>query len=406
MVTVEEALSAILARAKPLERESVPLALALGRVLADEVAADIDLPPFDNSAVDGYAVRAEETARATPASPVRLSPLTDLPAGADPRERIVSGTAARIMTGAPIPPGADAIVMVEDTLIGPDGRVAIHAAAQVGQHLRRAGEDVRRGSRVLEAGTLVRAAEVAMLAAVGRAQVTVVRTPRVAVISTGDEVLEVEQCVILPPGKIRNSNRPALAALVREAGAVLQSEQHLPDDLDAITEALRTCADPVTGADVIVTAGGVSMGDRDYVKPALERLGELALWKVAMKPGKPLAFGVIGETLFFGLPGNPVSAFVTFELFVRPTLWKLAGRIDLERLTVRGIVTDAVHHLPGRREYVRANTLLREGRFEARPTGAQGSGILSSLIGANSLIVIPSEAEDLGAGEPVTILLL
>lgn len=406
MLTVEEALQSILARVRPLSAEVALLPEALGRVLAEEVEADIDLPPFDNSGVDGYAVRAADTVGATASAPIRLRAPVYLPAGARPEEPIEAGTAARIMTGAPIPSGADAVVMVEDTRVEANGYVAILEAARSMQHFRRAGEDVRRGTRVLEAGTLIKAAEIAMLAAVGRTRVRVARTPRVAVISTGDEVVEIEEGVIPPLGKIRNSNRHALIALVREVGATLHSAQHLPDDLDAIVDALRVCADPQTGADVIVTAGGVSMGDRDFVKPALERLGELALWKVAMKPGKPLAFGSIGDTLFFGLPGNPVSAFVTFELFVRPTLWKLAGRTDLERPMVQGTATGAVPHTPGRREYVRAHTTFRAGRFEARPTGAQGSGILSSLIGANSLLVLPEDAPGLSAGDPIAILLL
>jgi len=212
---------------------------------------------------------------------------------------------------------------------------------------------------------------------------------------------------IPPPGHIRNSNRYMLAALVQEAGGALHSLTHVRDDLGAVEAAFRTLSAPGTGADVILTAGGVSVGDRDFVKPALEKLGRLDLWRVAMKPGKPLAFGSIGNTLFFGLPGNPVSAMVTFELFVRPALWKMAGRTVLERPRVQATLTHPVPHLPGRREYVRAVTRCEQGRFVTTPTGAlQGSGALSSLTQANSLLIVPTDAEMLPALSVVEVLLL
>lgn len=405
MRTVEEALEAILGSVRRLPVERVPLLESLGRVLAENIAADIDVPPFDNSAVDGYAVRAVDVASASPETPVRLRVLVDVPAGGISEEAILAGTAARIMTGAPVPPDADAIVMVEDTRSAGEA-VEIRQAAAPGDHLRRAGEDVPRGSVVLTAGACIHAAEIAMLATVGRATVPTVRPARVAVVSTGDEVVEIVEGVAPRPGKIRNSNRYALAALVREAGAVVHAQVHIPDDLAATETALRECA--LSGADVIVTAGGVSVGDRDFVKPALEKLGRLDLWRVAMKPGKPLAFGSIGETLFFGLPGNPVSALVTFELFVRPALRKMAGRADsdLARRSVTAIAAQAVSHLPGRREYVRAVTILQDNQYHARPTGAQGSGILRSMLGANSLLVVPEDSPGIVAGEHVTVLLL
>jgi molybdopterin molybdotransferase len=408
MLTVEEALEKILAGIGPLPMERVALPLALGRTLAEDIAADIDLPPYDNSAVDGYAVRAQDTSGATADHPVVLRTLTDIHAGEIARETVARGMAARIMTGAPVPAGADAVVMVEDTTQNSDGTVAILEAAQPEQHVRRAGRDVRRGTQVLKAGIPIRAAEIGLLATVGRAQVPVYRAPRVAVVSTGDEVVEIMEGVAPPPGKIRNSNRYTLAALVREVGATLQSEQHLPDALEETVAALRLCADPLHGADVIVTAGGVSVGDRDYVKPALEELGTLELWRVAMKPGKPLAYGRIGRTLFFGLPGNPVSALVTFELFVRPALWKLAGLAAdrLARPQVQAIVTEPIPHTPGRREYVRAITTMQEGCYLTCPTGGQGSGNLHTLALANSLLVVPQDAPGLDAGDTATVLLL
>jgi molybdopterin molybdotransferase len=408
MLTVEEAQARILAEIEPLGIERVPLAEALGRTLAADITADIDLPPYDNSAVDGYAVRAIDTVGATPDQPVILTTLADIPAGEPAREVVTAGRAARIMTGAQVPSGADAVVMVEDTRREPDGVVAILEAARPEQHVRRAGEDVRQGVTVLSAGVPLRPAEIGLLATVGRALTPVYRRARVAVLSTGDEVVEVQEGILPPPGKIRNSNLPVLAALVREAGAELHSARHLPDDLEAIVNAFRACADPKTGADVIVTAGGVSMGDRDYVKPALERLGRLDMWRVSMKPGKPLVHGRIGRTRFFGLPGNPVSSLVTFEMFVRPTLWRLAG-VSPDRLArpqVRAEVLEPVNHTPGRREYVRAITVSEDGRFVTRPTGGQGSGNLHTLALANSLLIVPDASPGLQPGDRADVILL
>jgi len=395
----------------------LPLQEAHLRVLAEDVAADMDVPPFDNSAVDGYAVLAEDTTGATADSPITLRTLQDIPAGAMPTENITTGMAARIMTGAPVPDGATAIVMIEDTRQSVltvetqernsgGGTVAISEAARTGQHIRRAGGDVRRGEVVLFAGTYLRSAEIGMLATLGRTSVQCVRPPRVAIISTGDEVVAVEEGVVPPPGKIRNSNSIALAAMVREAGADLHSMHHIADDFEATIAVLRECANPESGADVIVAAGGVSVGDRDFVKPALEAIGTLDLWRVAMKPGKPLAFGRIDDTLFFGLPGNPVSAQVTFELFVRPALRKMMGRANLLRPLVMATLTESVSHETGRREYVRAVTVFENGGFVTAPTGAQDSNRQRSLTLANSLLIIPQEAADLPAGTVVDVLLL
>ena len=434
MWSVEQALERILAQVEPLPAERVSLLEALGRVLAEDVIADINVPPFTNSAVDGYAVQAKDTTSATLESPVLLQTLSEVMAGTLAEETITPRTAARIMTGAPVPAGADAIVMVEDIRLSEAGTVAILEAATPGQHLRYVGEDIQLGEVVLQAGTFLRPAEIGMLATMGRATVATIRPARVAVLSTGDEVVDIEEGVVPPPGKIRNSNRYALAALVQEVGATLHSLTHVPDEPEATEIALAACSglphpsskdsSPKVGgqggegsegdirsstpADVIVTAGGVSVGDRDFVKPALEKLGTLDLWKVAMKPGKPLAFGRIGETLFFGLPGNPVSAMVTFELFVRPALWKLAGRkeSDLARKEVQAVLQENVSHVPGRREYVRAITITQNGQFVTRPTGAQGSGILHSMVRANSLLILPEESLGLTAGTSVAVLLL
>jgi len=408
MLTVEEALNKILAGIEPLPTQTVPLREALGRTLAEDIAADIDLPPFDNSAVDGYAVRSQDIVGATEARPIALRTIADIHAGGLATERLSAGSAARIMTGAPLPTGADAVVMVEDTRQGPDQTVLITAESQREQHVRRAGEDVRRGGTVLRAGTRIRAAEVGLLATVGRTLVPVFRSATVAVVSTGDEVVEIVEGLAPRPGKIRNSNLYTLNALVREIGASVHSESHLPDDMAETITAFRAFSDPTHGADVIVTAGGVSVGDRDFIKPALEQLGTLELWRVAMKPGKPVAFGRIGRTLFFGLPGNPVSALVTFELFVRPALWRLSGIPlgQLARPEVLAMVTEPVSHTPGRREYVRAITTTNEGRFLTRPTGGQSSCNLHTLALANSLLIVPLDSPGLRMGNTATVLLL
>jgi molybdopterin molybdotransferase len=302
-----------------------------------------------------------------------------------------------------MPEGADAMIMVEDTRLLPDDNVLILESAKADQHLRFQGAEVRRGDVVLPAGTRIRPADLGVLATFGYAHPLVHRLPKVAVLSTGDEVVEIDAGT--PPfGKIRNSNRYALAGLVEEAGAVLHSLVHISDNLEATESAFRECV--ASGADVIVTAGGVSVGDRDFVKPALERLGRLEFWKIAMKPGKPLAFGNIGETLFFGLPGNPVSAMVTFELFVRPALWKMAGRRTLSRPQVLSILQDDVPHTPGRREYVRAFTTLEGGVWRSRTTGDQGSSRLRSMTGANALVMVPLESEGLKAGDQAETLLM
>ena len=407
MRTVEQALEAILGQVTLLPAEQVSLLHSGGRVLAETASADIDLPPFDNSAVDGYAVQAHDTLGASQSEPRRLRTLDTVPAGAPARQSVETGTAARVMTGGPLPPGADAMVMIEDTGSAEAGWVEIREEAQPEQHVRRRGEEMRRGDRALDIGTLLRPAEVGMLATLGYATVPVYRQARVAVVTTGDEVVDPVTGELPPPGHIRNSNRYMLAALVQEAGGVVHSMTHVHDDLEATEKAFRALAAPEAGVDIILTAGGVSVGDRDFVKPALERLGRLDLWRVAMKPGKPLAFGSIGDTLFFGLPGNPVSALVTFALFVRPALWKMTGRTVLDLLRVQATLTHSVSHVPGRREYVRAYTCTEQGQFCTTPTGrSQGSGMLSSLTAANSLLIVPTTAENLPAMSQVEVILL
>ncbi len=405
MLSVEEALAGILARAKRLPTEFVPLMEARGRVLAEEITAECDLPPFDNSAVDGYAVLSADTDSATLDSPVRLRVIGEVVAGELSEQPLLPKTAIRVMTGAPMPEGADAMVMVEDTRLEGGATVLILSPARRHDHIRFRGEEIRGGDTVLTAGTAIRSTQIGLLARAGCGRVPVYRRPRVAVISTGDELVGAEEPT--PPlGKIRDSNRYALGGMVQEAGAILHALIHIPDDLEATEEAFRQCAEG--GADVIVTAGGVSVGDRDFVKPVLEKLGRLEFWRIAMKPGKPLAFGQIGETLFFGLPGNPVSAMVTFELFARPALRKMMGypATALTRPATTVTLAESIPHTPPRREYARAIATLEAGGFVATTTGHQGSNRLSSMAEANALIVISENCEGLEAGEQAQALLL
>jgi molybdopterin molybdotransferase len=406
MLEVEDALALIRTRVSALEAERLYLSAAHRRVLAETVVSPMNVPPFDNSAVDGYAVRAADTQGANRNKPVVLQVAGEVMAGEMPTQTVTQGTCLRVMTGAVFPDGADAMIMVEDTQPRDHQSLEIFEAARVGQFVRKTGSDIQTGQTVLSVGTLLTAAELGMLASVGCSEVAVHRLPRVAVVTTGDEVLEAGTHAVLPAGKIWNSNREMLAALVAEAGGMLHSLLHLPDDRDATREAFQHLSSHDLGADVIVTAGGVSVGDRDFIKPVLEEMGELALWRVAMKPGKPLAFGRIGKTLFFGLPGNPVSALVTFALFVRPVLRTMAGKTDVDYPHVQAVLAAPVSHEPSRREYVRATTRLINGVWTADPTGAQGSHRLSSMMGANSLLVLPAGSGDAAAGEIVTCLLL
>ncbi len=406
MWEVEQAREYILSRALPLESERVFLSAERGRVLAEEIFAPINVPPFTNSAVDGYAIIASDVQGANPENPVILRVLGEVMAGEVPTIPVESGTAIRIMTGAPMPDGADAMIMVEDTELRDNDTIAIGAMARSGQYVRRVGGDVSVGQSVLGKGTVLNAAELGVLASTGVSQLSVYRKPTVAVITTGDEVIDVHSTKTLPPGKIWDSNRWTLSALVEEAGGIVHSLIHIPDDYNKTKNAFQQFADEKYGVDVIVTAGGVSVGDRDAVKPVLEELGELELWRVAMKPGKPLAFGRIGKSLFFGLPGNPVSAMVTFELFVRPVLQKMQGKPNWDRPVVQATLTESVAHEPGRREYVRAVTTLENGIWNAAPTGTQASNRLSSMVGANSLLVLPADTSDYAAGSVVDCLLL
>jgi molybdopterin molybdotransferase len=399
LLNPDAALELILSSVAKLETQRVALRECLGRVLAEDVSAVDDIPPFDNTAMDGYAVIAEDTRGASRETPVRLRVIADQPAGRADAGPVTRGTAVRIMTGAPIPDGADCVVIVEDTeCVG--GEVVVYREAPAAANIRRAGEDVKSGQVVVKQGTVVRPAEMGMLASVGVVEPAVYRKPRVALITTGDELVDASQ----KPGRgqIRNSNQYSLLGEALQAGCVVPILQRTRDDKDEIERVLRSAS---VSVDLVVVCGGVSVGDYDYVKGVLEQLGEMKFWKVAIKPGMPLAFGRIAGKPVFGLPGNPVSCMVCFEVFIRPALRKMAGEESNRREVVMGVLTDDVRHKPGRREFVRAVSVWEDDGYLARPIPKHGSGMLSSMVEANSYVVVGEDTGDVRRGEQVEIIL-
>jgi molybdopterin molybdotransferase len=404
MLSVEDALAQVLSAFRPLEPERVPILETLGRVLAEDVCADINIPPHDNSAMDGYAVIAADAVDAGPETPVRLRVTENLAAGYVAEQQVVPGTAIRIMTGAPVPGGADAVIRFERT--EQEGEwVDLYFAPPVGNNIRYAGEDVRAGDLILRKGTQIRPQEVGMLAALGCKEVNVIRRPRVAILATGDELVDVDEP--LGPGKIRNTNSYSNAAQVCKYGGVPImlgiAQDRMTDLTDKIQDGLAQ------GADLLLTSGGVSVGDFDVVKKVLSAEGEITFWRVRMKPGKPLAFGRIeaqvdGEKRtvpVLGMPGNPVSVMISFEIFARPAILTMLGITDLDKPTVEAVLVDEIPSKDERRHYVRV-CLERDGdAYRASLTGAQGSGILNSMVKANGLAVIPEDWTHAPAGSRV-----
>ncbi len=389
---------------KRLAPEKVDILSALGRVLAEEVRADRDIPPLDNSAMDGYGVRVADCAEACPERPVRLPVIAEIPAGAYRAEELPAKSAVRIMTGAPLPAGVEAVIRREEVEELGDS-VLIQGPVTAGNDIRRAGEDVRAGALVLADGTPVTPAVVGMLAAVGRPFVAVVRRPRVAVLATGDEICDFHEAPA--PGRIRNSNSYSMAALVTQAGALPQLFPVVRDRPEEIRRALLEAA---AGNDVVITSGGVSMGDYDFLQEVIGGLpdGEIVFWQVRMKPGKPLLYSRIAGKPVIGLPGNPVSTMVSFEQFVRPLLRKLSGYPEEELLLARfkARLEEDLPTAGGRRHYARGIAARGEdGRFTVRSTGAQGSGILNSMVVGNCLILQPPKSA-VKAGSEVEIELL
>lgn len=391
-LSVDEALERILARITTLDDEAIELMDALGAVLAEDVAADRDVPPFRNSAMDGYAVRGSDVASA----PARLVVVGDIAAGSMPTRPVGAGEAMRIMTGAPMPDGTDTVVRVEDT----DNRtdtVTITVATKVGTSVRAAGEDLKRGETILTRGTVLRPAELGVLATMGRKTARVTKRPRVAVLSTGDELVEVDDD--LGPGQIRDANRYSLSAAARASGAIPLPLGIVRDTADDLRRAFRAAA---AQADVIVTSGGVSVGDHDHVKPVVNELGSMDFWSIAIRPGRPLAFGAIDGKPIFGLPGNPVSSLLGFELFVRPAILRMAGRRLLHRPRVTATLDDTLDTPPGLRFFARG--VYDPTAHTVRTTGPQGSGILRSMALANCFIDIPDTVQHVDRGTQVTVI--
>lgn len=405
MIAVEEAQTRII---ESLEKhrpstELLSIRDALDRILAEPMVADLDSPPFDNSAMDGYAVQAESLAAATPDRPVRLEIVGTSAAG---HPIVAIGIAPfqcyRIMTGAPVPEDANAVVQSEWTTLD----AAVHNTVWVsrpvpkGLNIRRRGSDIRQGSTVLAPGTRITPAIIGILATLGKERVRVYQKPRVAIISTGDELVDPDQVPLA--GQIRNSNTFALEAAVRQAGGDPTVIPHAPDNLRSIIEKL----DQAAGADLILSSGGVSVGDFDFVKQALEAHGTQSFWRVNMKPGKPVTFGHYRNTAVFGLPGNPVSALVTFELFVRPFIRQWQGDPNWARVTISLPLLEDFNEVSDRRHYVRAQVRTEDGIVGITPNPDQGSSIQTSWLSATGLMIIPEHQGPLAKGTRVPVMLI
>jgi molybdopterin molybdotransferase len=394
---VSEAQQIIIDAVGTMGVESVALAQSLGRVLGEDVRANRDQPPYDVSAMDGYALRSADVGNV----PVTLAVSEDIKAGDMPSKTVQAGQCARIMTGAPVPQGADAVLRVEDTQALSDGRVQINCSVKIGNDIRYRGESMRDGAVVLTAGTEIVPGVVGMLAMVKAANIKVYRQPRVAILSTGDELEGLNDA--FDANKIPDANSYALMAQVQALGIQPVLLGIARDDPDELRRHLQTGLQ----YDALLVSGGTSVGVHDYVRPTLQALGvEMKFWRVSMKPGHPMAFGSTDKTFVFGLPGNPVSSMVCFEQFVLPALRRMMGCPRLHRRTVAARLTHDVKHKHSRTEFVRVTLRSEEGGYAATSTGAQGSGILPSMAKADGLMVVPASSQGLAAGEQVLVQLL
>ena len=412
MLSVEEALDRILSFFHILEPEDRPVLDALGQVLAEDVPAGFDIPPLDNSAMDGYAVQAGSIESASSASPVVLRVIGSVAAGEVPQHEVTPGTALRIMTGAPVPKGADAVVPFEETDEeerrrngGPSSDIAVYSSKPPLANVRPAGQDVKKGERVLENGTVLRPSEIAVLTSLGLSEVSVVRRPVAAILATGNELIE--PTAALTAGRIFDSNSYGLASAVKRAGGIPLMLGIACDNVDSIGVKINRAMD----SDILITSAGVSKGDYDVVKDALARYGRIEFWSVRMRPAKPLAFGVLqgpdGKALpHLGLPGNPVSAMVAFEQFGRAAIKKMMGRPNSSIPTVEAVLEEPIQNIDGRRVYARVVVTKRNGTYYARLTGHQGSNLLTSLARANGLAICPEDLPRKDAGQKVTVQML
>lgn len=416
LISVEDALNTILKRISPVRTELIPLSQSLYRTLAEPVTSDINVPPFANSAMDGYAVVTADIQTATSQNPIQLAIVDNIPAGGTASTTIASGQTARIMTGAPMPAGADAVVPFEETseYQSPaqqpdDDAVLIYKPVAVRDNVRPAGEDIQAGQMVLQAGHRLRPQDVGILAAIGQATVPVYVRPRVAILSTGNELVAIDEPI--GPGQIRNSNEYTLAALVEKYGGEAVRLGIAYDTVEDLTTKIRDGLDQ--NVDLFLTSAGVSVGDFDVVKNVLAVEGKMQFWQVAIKPGKPLAFGILRGNQqavpLIGLPGNPVAAMIAFEVFARPAILKLGGQLSWAPITLQATLHEDITN-SGRRHYMRAFLHKEAEGYGVTTRGSgvqvQGSGILSSLVWANCLVVVPEEVTHIPAGATVEVRLL
>lgn len=398
MLRVSEALKAILEVTNTLPSEEVRLIDALERVLAEDIYADSNIPEFPNSAMDGYAVKSSDTFGASKDRPKTLKVISDLKAGSLSPDAIKDNQAIRIMTGAIMPDGADSVIIVELTEKEGMDKVKVFKETTPGENIRRSGEDIRKGEKVIEKGTLLNSAHIGILASLGKSKIKVTRRPRVAVLATGDEVIDVDE--ELTPGKLRSSNTYTLYSQILKCGGIPKNLGIAKDRPEELERKIKEGLD----CDLILTSGGVSVGDYDLVKFILAKIGtDIKFWKVAMRPGKPLVFGRLGERFIFGLPGNPVSSMVSFEIFVRPTILKMLGQSHDTRKEVDAVLEEDIQKKKDLRYFLRAQTRWDDGVYVTRTTGPQGSGILKSMAMANSLIILPEEEEEVAKGVRVTV---
>jgi len=400
MISPEEARAIVLNEVEALAARKMHILDSLGLVLAEDIISDVDIPPFDNSAMDGFAIQARDTQGATEENPARLKLIGEQSAGPAIDLVVTPGTAVKIMTGAPIPEGADTVVRVEDTKV--DGEwVYILLEVPPGKDLRPIGEDISKGDTVIKSGTVITPPHVGILASLGRSQVAVIPRPSVSILCTGDELVEIDEPI--SKGRIRDSNSYSMAAQVIACGGRPVRIGIARDTLESITAKLREAL----VCDVVITTAGVSVGEHDIVKDVLRDLGaELKFWKVAQRPGMPLAFWLLEGKPIFGLPGNPASSMICFEEYVRPALLKIMGRRKLLRPEVEGVLTHDIRKKPGRMHYVRVHVEHKEGRYYVTSTGHQGSGVLKSMALANGLALIPQDVSLVKAGEVVKVHLI